>query len=75
MGHITVMDDSEAQFALTHYSQDLWKELAPSLPADAEYGFLWVDLGGRGRFGDGGGGAEVRCLPGSWSARGDSGCG
>jgi glycine/D-amino acid oxidase-like deaminating enzyme len=45
MGHITVMDDSEAQFALTHYSQRLWNELAPLLPADVEFtqtGTLWV---------------------------------
>ena len=34
MGHIVVMDDSEAQFALTHYSRALWHELAPDLPAD-----------------------------------------
>src|SRR5437764_375474 len=27
MGHIVVMDDSDAQFALTHYSQRLWHEL------------------------------------------------
>jgi len=26
MGHIVVMDDSEAQFALTRYSQTLWQE-------------------------------------------------
>ena len=45
MGHIVVMDDSEAQFALTRYSQELWRELRPQLPADAEYeecGTLWV---------------------------------
>jgi glycine/D-amino acid oxidase-like deaminating enzyme len=45
MGHIVVMDDSPAQFALTHYSQTLWRELAPDLPANAEYeecGTLWV---------------------------------
>ena len=45
MGHLTVMDDSEAQFALTHYSQILWKELAQSLPPDVEYypcGTIWV---------------------------------
>ncbi len=45
MGHLAVMDDSEAQFALTSYSQRLWAELAPSLPADAEFlpcGSLWV---------------------------------
>ncbi len=45
MGHIAVMDDSEAQFALTRYSQMLWKQLAERLPADAEYvpsGAIWV---------------------------------
>lgn len=45
MGHIVVMDDSDAQFALTHYSQQLWQEVAPELPRDVEYeecGTLWV---------------------------------
>ena len=45
MGHLAVMDDSEAQFALTAYSQQLWRELAPQLPESAEYmncGSLWV---------------------------------
>ncbi|MGH9692533.1 MAG: NAD(P)/FAD-dependent oxidoreductase, partial [Bryobacteraceae bacterium] len=45
MGHIVVMDDSEAQFALTRYSQQLWQELASELPGDCEYvqtGTLWV---------------------------------
>jgi D-hydroxyproline dehydrogenase subunit beta len=45
MGHLAVMDDSEAQFALTRYSQILWKELAERLPAGAEYlpcGAIWV---------------------------------
>ena len=45
MGHIVVMDDSEAQFALTRYSQQLWEELRPALPEDAEYqqcGTVWV---------------------------------
>ena len=45
MGHIVVMDDSEAQFALTRYSQQLWQELRPALPADVEYepcGTIWV---------------------------------
>src|SRR4029079_4567747 len=44
MGHIVVMDDSEAQFALTSYSQSLWRELAPELPSDVEYaacGTIW----------------------------------
>jgi glycine/D-amino acid oxidase-like deaminating enzyme len=45
MGHIVVMDDSEAQFALTRYSQQLWHELRPELPSDVEYeqcGTIWV---------------------------------
>jgi len=45
MGHVVIMDDSPAQFALTQYSQLLWAELAPQLPADAEYdrcGTLWI---------------------------------
>lgn len=45
MGHIVVMDDSEAQFALTRFSQKLWHELARSLPATCEYeqrGTLWI---------------------------------
>jgi glycine/D-amino acid oxidase-like deaminating enzyme len=45
MGHIVVMDDSEAQFALTRYSAQLWEDLAPSLPPEVEWdacGTLWV---------------------------------
>lgn len=45
MGHIVVMDDSEAQFALTRCSQLLWSRLAARLPASAEYettGTLWI---------------------------------
>jgi glycine/D-amino acid oxidase-like deaminating enzyme len=45
MGHIVVMDDSEAQFALTELSRRLWTELAPSMPASCEdepTGTLWV---------------------------------
>jgi glycine/D-amino acid oxidase-like deaminating enzyme len=45
MGHIVVMDDSEAQFALTRYSRDLWNELAESLPSNTEFrpsGTIWV---------------------------------
>ena len=45
MGHIVLMDDSEAQLALTGYSRDLWNEFAEELPADAEYdhcGTIWV---------------------------------
>ena len=32
MGHIVVMDDSEAQFSLTGYSRSLWRELSRDLP-------------------------------------------
>ncbi|MBP9664005.1 MAG: FAD-binding oxidoreductase [Pyrinomonadaceae bacterium] len=45
MGHIVVMDDSDAQFALTRYSQELWNELVPELPNSAEFenrGTIWV---------------------------------
>ena len=45
MGHLAVMDDSPAQFALTRYSQLLWKQLVPRLPEDVEYspcGALWI---------------------------------
>jgi glycine/D-amino acid oxidase-like deaminating enzyme len=45
MGHIVVMDDSDAQFALTSYSQRLWQELRAELPDDVEYeqsGTIWV---------------------------------
>ncbi len=45
MGHIVVLDNSEAQFALTRYSQRLWNEVVPILPEQVEYvrcGTLWV---------------------------------
>jgi glycine/D-amino acid oxidase-like deaminating enzyme len=45
MGHIVVMDDSAAQFALTRYSQRLWHLLREELPAEVEYeqcGTIWV---------------------------------
>jgi glycine/D-amino acid oxidase-like deaminating enzyme len=45
MGHLVVMDDSEAQFALTRYSLELWNALADELPSDVEFhrtGTLWV---------------------------------
>jgi glycine/D-amino acid oxidase-like deaminating enzyme len=45
MGHLVVMDDSPAQFALTAYSRRLWHELAPQLPSNVEFdpcGTLWV---------------------------------
>ena len=44
MGQITVMDDSDAQGALTLWSQELWDALAPSLSAIEHdpCGTLWV---------------------------------
>ncbi len=45
MGHIVVMDDSEAQLALTAYSRRLWRQLVDDLPPEVEYdqcGTLWV---------------------------------
>jgi D-hydroxyproline dehydrogenase subunit beta len=45
MGHVVIMDDSEAQFALTRYSQQLWHQLRPDLPPDVEYqtcGTIWL---------------------------------
>jgi glycine/D-amino acid oxidase-like deaminating enzyme len=45
MGHIVVMDDSAAQFALTRYSQQLWQRLRGELPDDVEYeerGTIWL---------------------------------
>jgi len=45
MGHIVVMDDSEAQFALTRYSQRLWQQMRSELPDDVEYeecGTIWI---------------------------------
>ena len=45
MGHLVVMDDSEAQMRLSHHSRELWRARASSLPAEVEYdpcGTLWV---------------------------------
>jgi glycine/D-amino acid oxidase-like deaminating enzyme len=45
MGHIVAMDDSEAQFALTRYSQLLWNELRDALPLTVEFdkcGTIWL---------------------------------
>ena len=45
MGHLVVMDDSEAQFALTRYSQQLWDEMSDALPREVEHdacGTIWV---------------------------------
>ena len=45
MGHLVVMDDSEAQFALTRYSQQLWDEIRDELPREVEHdacGTIWI---------------------------------
>jgi glycine/D-amino acid oxidase-like deaminating enzyme len=45
MGHLVVMDDSEAQFALTRYSQQLWDAISEQLPATVEHdacGTIWI---------------------------------
>ena len=45
MGHLVVMDDSEAQFALTRYSQQLWDEISDVLPRTVEHdacGTIWI---------------------------------
>jgi len=45
MGHIVVMDDSEAQFQLTAYSRRLWSDLAGELSRDCEddpCGTVWI---------------------------------
>ena len=45
MGHLVVMDDSEAQFALTRYSQQLWDDISDVLPREVEHdacGTIWI---------------------------------
>jgi glycine/D-amino acid oxidase-like deaminating enzyme len=45
MGHLVVMDDSDAQLALTKYSLQLWAEMADDLPSAVEFdpcGTIWV---------------------------------
>jgi len=45
MGHVVLMDDSEAEFTLTRYSRRLWLDLKTELPPQAEFeqrGTLWV---------------------------------
>jgi D-hydroxyproline dehydrogenase subunit beta len=45
MGHVVLIDDSEARFALTRYGRDLWARLGPTLPVEAAYrtpGTLWL---------------------------------
>lgn len=45
MGHIVVMDDTPAEFALSAWSRSLWLELAPRLDASHAFvrcGTLWI---------------------------------
>ena len=45
MGHIVVLDDSEAQFQFCKYSRSLWSELAENIGEQIEWnkcGTLWV---------------------------------
>jgi glycine/D-amino acid oxidase-like deaminating enzyme len=45
MGHLVVMDDSEAQLRLTRYSQTLWQTLMEEEPDHHEYqrsGTIWI---------------------------------
>lgn len=45
MGHLVVMDDSEAQFALTRYSQQLWDDISDEVPREVEHdacGTIWI---------------------------------
>ena len=45
MGHVVVLDDSDAQLTLTAYSRARWADLAPDLPPDCEderRGTLWI---------------------------------
>ena len=45
MGHLVVMDSPPAEFALTAYSLEVWREIVPHLPEDGEddpCGTLWV---------------------------------
>ena len=49
MGHVVVMDDSDAQFALTEYSRRLWAALSTELPPECEderTGTLWIAADG-----------------------------
>lgn len=45
MGHILVMDDSEAELLISQLSQQLWEELYPQMPRECEIshcGTLWI---------------------------------
>ena len=48
MGHLVLMDQPEAEYALTRYSRDLWLALAPEIPPEGEFrrcGTIWVAAG------------------------------
>ncbi len=45
MGHVVVLDGSEAQFALTRFSQRLWHSYAPQFPPGTDFiecGTIWI---------------------------------
>ena len=45
MGHLVVMDDNQAEMALSQYSVEAWRALAPAMPVDCAYshcGTLWI---------------------------------
>lgn len=45
MGHLVVMDDNQAELALSRYSLDLWRQWSPHLTADCAWhpcGTLWL---------------------------------
>jgi len=45
MGHVMVLPESDAQYALSSYSRTLWHRLSSELPPDAEFtacGTLWL---------------------------------
>ena len=48
MGHLVLMDQPEAEYALTRYSRNLWLDLAPEIPPEGEFrrcGTIWVAAG------------------------------
>jgi glycine/D-amino acid oxidase-like deaminating enzyme len=45
MGHIVVLDDNPPEFVLSRHARNLWDEIIPLLPLEAEFsrcGTLWV---------------------------------
>lgn len=48
MGHLLVLDENDAEFALTRYSLGLWNSFVSGMPPEVEYdpcGTLWVAAG------------------------------